>query len=539
MAGRLLPTAEIKQIGSHSLRWLAGHFQTLFAGGRPVATLPLNGNDILLGQIPAARIDKLGPNTLITNIPNEPTSVPGATFFIGSNLIQANGTFVTADQGKVIKSTIIPGGTAVITDTVGSNFARMSKLALATGTATLVIERGGEGTKTLLELVIAAIQGGFDIVAKINSAAYATLINGARIADASIHPNALRSLSPLTHVIQVGAGGAIQSADFELGSWTTGLRGVGFSLGPFTKQITGATLLEVYIRAHSIRMQGEGFFVNSLGSLVVGSYIGMPNRVVGINYAGQLYAGNQSYAGAAFQVDQFGNIFVTDNLFSKSSIDLGAIDWLVPDPVFAINGGEFEGNFPITSPIRNAYIYATTNGVDPRTDPINLFHTLNTMTAVIAPPVGGTLTVKAACYKLGHWSNVVTRVFTKPDNPPAGGATAPGPVFAPVSGNYAPSNGQIMVSITDPLAGATIRYFTGTTVAGTTNPTDTTGTIYTGPFPLLTGTRVVKARATKSGYLGSVITVAYYTIRTGSGDDDTGGTTGEGGNPLPEGTNVP
>ncbi len=82
------------------------------------------------------------------------------------------------------------------------------------------------------------------------------------------------------------------------------------------------------------------------------------------------------------------------------------------------------------------------------------------------------------------------------------GAPAATPVFSPSPGKYTQAQ---MVSISDALTGATIRYTTDGTVPTPSSP------IYTGPISVGV-TETLKADATATGYLRSAVASAKYTI---------------------------
>jgi endoglucanase len=82
------------------------------------------------------------------------------------------------------------------------------------------------------------------------------------------------------------------------------------------------------------------------------------------------------------------------------------------------------------------------------------------------------------------------------------------PTFNPGAGTY---TGTQSVTISTTSAGASIRY----TTDGTTNPTPTTGTLYSGPVSVSTST-TLKAVAYASGMTTSAVATAAYTINTGT-----------------------
>ncbi len=89
--------------------------------------------------------------------------------------------------------------------------------------------------------------------------------------------------------------------------------------------------------------------------------------------------------------------------------------------------------------------------------------------------------------------------------------TASAPVFSPGGGTFTSPQ---TVTITSATSGATIRYTTNGT-----NPTETTGTVYTGPVSISSTTNL-RAIATAPGHNSSSVTSATYTINTGPAGTD-------------------
>lgn len=99
--------------------------------------------------------------------------------------------------------------------------------------------------------------------------------------------------------------------------------------------------------------------------------------------------------------------------------------------------------------------------------------------------------------------SVLTITLTSDDTAPPTAA----PVFTPVAGTY---SGPVTVAIASPTAGASIRYTTNGT-----DPTATTGTLYSAPFVVST-TTTVKAIAYKTGNANSAVVSAAYTVTAGT-----------------------
>jgi Chitobiase/beta-hexosaminidase C-terminal domain len=84
------------------------------------------------------------------------------------------------------------------------------------------------------------------------------------------------------------------------------------------------------------------------------------------------------------------------------------------------------------------------------------------------------------------------------------------PIISPASGTF---RKKVTVAIGDATPGATIRYTIGTNISPPPDPT-LSSTQYTGSFAISgKGTKILKAKAFKSGVPDSAITTATYTIR--------------------------
>lgn len=92
---------------------------------------------------------------------------------------------------------------------------------------------------------------------------------------------------------------------------------------------------------------------------------------------------------------------------------------------------------------------------------------------------------------------------------PAG--TVATPTYSPAAGTYSSAQS---VTISTTTSGASIRYTTNGT-----NPTPTTGTVYSGPVSIAT-TTTLKAIAYKSGMTDSAVASGLYTINTGGSDPE-------------------
>lgn len=144
----------------------------------------------------------------------------------------------------------------------------------------------------------------------------------------------------------------------------------------------------------------------------------------------------------------------------------------------------------ITSATSGATIRYTTNGTNP---------TSTTGTVYSGPvSIGVTTTLKAIAYKSGMTDSSVTSGVYTINLPPV--AT---PSFSPPAGTYTSIQS---VTISSATSGATIRYTTNGT-----DPTSTTGTVYSSPVSI-TATTTLKAIAYKSGMTDSTVTSGTYTL---------------------------
>ncbi len=105
-------------------------------------------------------------------------------------------------------------------------------------------------------------------------------------------------------------------------------------------------------------------------------------------------------------------------------------------------------------------------------------------------------------------NSLLTAIDQVVDARSGGGGTVAAPTFSPGGGTYSSAQS---VSISTTTSGATIRY----TINGS-NPTSTTGTVYTGPISI-GATSTVRAIAYLSGMSNSSVSTATYTINTGGG----------------------
>ncbi len=168
-----------------------------------------------------------------------------------------------------------------------------------------------------------------------------------------------------------------------------------------------------------------------------------------------------------------------------------AIAPLVAAPVFSPVARAYDDpqDIAISTSTAGASIRYTTDGTTP-TDTNGTLYT--------APVhVAASLTLKAVAYRAGWTTSLVT------SGEYAIGPLVTAPAFSPVPGTYLDPQD---IDISTPTAGASIRYTTDGSV-----PTDTIGTLYTGPVHLA-DSLTLKAVAYRAGWRTSSVTSGTYTI---------------------------
>jgi hypothetical protein len=115
--------------------------------------------------------------------------------------------------------------------------------------------------------------------------------------------------------------------------------------------------------------------------------------------------------------------------------------------------------------------------------------------------ISATSSLEAIAYETGLADNTVTTgLYT------IGTSQVAAPTFSPAAGTYTSAQ---TVTISTTTGGASIRY----TTDGVTAPTETVGTLYSGPVPVSV-TTTLKAIAYKSGFSDSKVATGIYTITT-------------------------
>ena len=181
-------------------------------------------------------------------------------------------------------------------------------------------------------------------------------------------------------------------------------------------------------------------------------------------------------------------------------------DDLLPSPVseatYTIPGKVVT---PYVTPPAGTYAVAQTVAIATATDSAEIYYTLDgsAPTAIDGTPyvapilIDKTTNIRAIAYKTGQTeSNVLSVTFTI-------GVKVATPTFSILAGTYALSQSVVVATTT---AGATIRYTTNGV-----NPTQTYGTVYTGPVTV-SKTQTLKVIAYAAGKLDSNIATAAYVI---------------------------
>ncbi len=175
--------------------------------------------------------------------------------------------------------------------------------------------------------------------------------------------------------------------------------------------------------------------------------------------------------------------------YTNSAVATAVYNILASTPTFSPAGGNYltAQTVTIATTTSGASIRYTTDGTTPN----------DTVGTVYTGPltISATTTLKAVAYATGYTNSAVaTAVYN---------ILAATPTFTPSGGNYLTPQ---TVTIATTTSGANIRY----TTDGTT-PSDTVGTVYTGPLTI-SATTTLKAVAYATGYTNSAVATAVYNI---------------------------
>jgi len=184
------------------------------------------------------------------------------------------------------------------------------------------------------------------------------------------------------------------------------------------------------------------------------------------------------------------NAIAFESGFSDSTVVTAVYTLQATTPAFSPAGGTYTSaqSVTLTSATSGASINYTTDG----STPTETHGTLYTGPVSIST----TTTLSAIAFKTGYIDSGVSIAGYTINLPPVT------PTFSPAAGTYASAQSVTITSA----SGATIRY----TTDGST-PTETNGTIYSGPVSI-TKTTILKAIAYKSGYPDTSVASGIYTI---------------------------
>jgi hypothetical protein len=183
-------------------------------------------------------------------------------------------------------------------------------------------------------------------------------------------------------------------------------------------------------------------------------------------------------------------IAMVSNFYKSGGTTTGGT---VATPTFNPAPGAYTQPIAISTTTAGATIRYTTNGTTPTETNGTVYSGPVTLTT--------TTTLKAIAYESGMTdSGVASGTYT------VSNGTVATPTFNPPTGAYTQ---PVAIGTTTP--GATIRY----TLDGS-SPTETNGTIYSGPVTL-TATTTIKAIAYESGFVDSAVASGTYTVSSGSG----------------------
>lgn len=193
------------------------------------------------------------------------------------------------------------------------------------------------------------------------------------------------------------------------------------------------------------------------------------------------------------------SLLVTDSgsATDDQAYTLSVTPVFVAAPSFSPTGGTYSGNqsVVVSTATSGASIRYTTDGSTPTS-------TTGTVYAG-AVSITQSTTLRAIAYMAGFSdSSVTSATYT---------LQVAAPSFSPAPGTYTSAQS---VTLSTSTSGASIRYTTDGS-----NPTSTTGTLYSGPINVAS-TTTLRAIAYRSGWSDSTVSTGAYTINTQSGGND-------------------
>lgn len=560
-------------------------------------------NDREVGQISPSKIGGSGavtstPNTFQYNSPDFVTGVfLDGTFTIGSNqLHSATANFTADDVGRPIVGNGIQPGTkiqivfnsgliqlsqnALIQYTDGSVDDSLSYFRLVSATANFTVEDNGR------------------IVASSNVDLNGSALTFTDSTSCQIDKAQPVNIGGLTFSI---TGRPVQDAKFTIVG-----RGVGWALKVVSGVGSVEDYVGFFgglVSIGGFSVSEDGTLTSGVGPMRLtitpagDATWGRSPNIIGINSQGQFYSGAASFADAIGRFQNTGDFNLVNNGYTNHNIDTGCVSPALQPVIVSPAGGAIVNPTNVTMNCLTQYsrIYYRSVAKDGVTNtdtsfvsataaftkldegkvivgtniPANTYikTVTNATTVVLTAATTGTGTVlefyivpnqndtlyvyggpiiltatrkiAARAFKQGEYSALAVYLFTLDSS------TVANPIITPVSGTYSTSDGTQIETLSDQLAGASIRYNIGTS-AGTTpaDPTSASGTLIsplnsstapTGTITLTVGIWVIKAIAYFAGKTDSGVITFNFTVSKGGAGGPGGGGGGGGGGRNPPG----
>lgn len=549
-------------------------------------------NDREVGQISPS---KIGGSGSVTNTPddfqyNSPDFVSGiyldGQLTVGSNQFSsATAAFTLDDEGRALIAPGVPAGTK-IEIAFSTTIVQLSQRAL------IEITDGILSGGTTLTSVTAAFIGSDSgkTVASDN-----TDINGATITYVNATTVTLsQSGSDASGIIFSVSGRVVQNVKFAIPD-----RGAGWAL----KTIDGVGSVEDYVGFFGGLFSAGKFSVSEDGTMSSGTDAnklvildgdavwGTSPRTLNILRDGKFFSGADTFTNAITKISEEGNITVVSNGFADHNMATDVMNPFVNPVIMSPQGGAVtnptniflncltkfnrmyyrsvakdgvtntdtsfvsataaffkldEGKLIIGTNIPdNTYIKTVTNATTivltaatTGTGTALEFYIVPNQTDTLYTPgtpivITATRKIAARAYKSGEYSALTVFLYNLDST------TCQNPIYSPVPGTYATTDGTLNVTLSDATASASVYYTKDGTAPAHDGGYAASGTSVKitappGTINLITGTTVLKALAGLSGKTDSGITSGTYIItKAGSGGQGGGGGGGGGGTKPP------
>jgi DNA-binding transcriptional regulator GbsR (MarR family) len=285
--------------------------------------------------------------------------------------------------------------------------------------------------------------------------------------------NAATSLDTWTIDVNKSPGGSVTVSNLSVSGSGGAVAAPSFSPGAGTYSTAQTVLINDSTSGASMRYTTDG--------------VTTPTETVGTLYTGSISISTTTTLKAIAYKTGMTDSTVTSGQYTISPTQVAA-------PTFNPGAGTYTSpqTVAITTTTSGASIRYTTDGVTTPTETVGTLYSGSV-------PISTTTTLKAIAYETGMTDSTVTSgLYTI--NPTQVAA----PTFSPAAGTYTSVQ---RVAITTTTSGASIRY----TTDGVTTPTETVGTLYSGPVPINV-TTTLKAIAYETGLTDSTVTSGLYTI---------------------------